>query len=207
LSWKAKKELGDMEKIKYYYSAMSKQVFILLLGLLFAIRFILLVQVTTYNINGYGENLNIGATLILYLVYLCICIFFFIAYKFFFTVFDEERAIYYNKLLRKEIEVDLNKVKRAHLTKKGIYLYGEGSERPIFYLPFFRWGVISPVGVDNFYKVLKEKKIKIEKDFTVLPGHGRRWKWVSIMYTCLALFTLGSATQALSLVVAIFKSH
>lgn len=196
-----------MEKIKYYYSAMSKQVFILILSVLIVTRFILFVQVMTYNINGYAGKINIQATLLLYLVYLFICIFFFIAYKFFFTVFDENNATYYNKLLKKEVTVNLNSIERAHLTKKGIYLYEEKKENPVFYLPFFRFGIVSPVGVDNFYKVLKQKDIKIEKDFTILPGHGKRWKWVSVLYTCLALLVLGTETQTLALVVAIIKSH
>lgn len=196
-----------MEKIKYYYSAMSKQVFILVLCLLIVTRFILFVQVMTYNINGYAGKINIQATLLLYLVYLFVCVFFFIAYKFFFTIFDENNATYYNKLLRKEISVNLNRVEKAHLTKKGIYLYEEEKDKPAFYLPFFRFGIISPVGVDNFYKILKQKNIKIEKDFTTLPGYGKRWKWVSVLYTCLALLVLGSGTQTLALVVAIFKSH
>lgn len=196
-----------MEKIKYYYSAMSKQVFILILSLLIVTRFILFVQIMTYNINDYAGKINIQATLILYLVYLCICAFFFIAYKFFFTMFDENNATYYNKLLRKEVTINLNNVERAHLAKKGIYLYEDSKDKPAFYLPFFRFGLISPVGVDNFYKVLKQKNIQIEKDFTILPGHGKRWKWVSVLYTCLALLILASETQTLALVVAIFKSH
>lgn len=196
-----------MEKIRYYYSAMSKQVFILLLGFLIVIRFALLMQVIIYNLNDYGTKINLVATVVLYLVYLCICIFLFTAYKLFFSEFDDDRMIYYNKLLRKELRVNLNTIEKAHLTKKGIYLYEAAKKEPVFFLPFFRWGVISPVGVDKFYKVLKEKNIKIQKDFTTLPGHGKRWKWVSVIYTCMALYTLAFATQTLSLVVAIFKSH
>lgn len=196
-----------MEKVKYYYSSMSKQVLILILFFLIVMRFVLFVQVMKYNINDYAVKFNIGATLILYLVYLFICAFFFTAYKFFVIVFDENNVTYYNKLLRKKNTIDLKMVERAHLAKKGIYLYEGNKIKPSFYLPFFRWGVISPGGVDNFYRLLKQKNIEIEKDFVTLPGHGRRWKWVSIMYTCLALLVLAPATQTLALVVAIFKSH
>lgn len=196
-----------MEKIKYYYSAMSKQVFILIMISLIVTRFILFVQIMKYNINDYAGNFNIGATLILYLLYLFICVFFFIVYKFFFTIFDENSVTYCNKLLRKEKTINLNLVEKAHLTKRGIYLYEKNKEKASFYLPFFRGGVISPVGVDNFYKLLKTKNIQIQKDFATLPGQGKKWKWVAIMYTCLALLTLAPATQTLALVVAIFKSH
>ncbi len=196
-----------MEKIKYYYSSMSKQVFLIILGLLFIIRFILFLQVMKYNINSYADDFNIGATLILYLVYLSICVFFFTAYKFFYSVFDEDKITYHNKLLKKENTAYLGKIKRAHLTKRGILLYEGEDEKPCFYLPFFRFGIISPIGVDNLYRLLKKKEIKIEKDFVILPGQGRKWKWVAVLYTGLTLLVLAPATQTLALVVAIFKTH
>ncbi|QIB68923.1 hypothetical protein Ami103574_06120 [Aminipila butyrica] len=196
-----------MEKITYYYSALSKQVFILLLGCLVLFRFLLLMEVILYNINGYGELMNLGASIVLYGFYLAVCLLAFTGYKFFYTEFDEQEVIYHNRLLRKQKRVELTEIRRAHLTKRGIYLYGDGERKPLLYLPFFRWGVVSAVGVDRLYKLLKERSIEIQKDFKVLPGHGKRWKWVAILYSCMALLILGSATQTLSLVVAIFKSR
>jgi len=196
-----------MEKIKYYYSAMSKQVFILILGLLIIMRFILFLQVIKYDLLEYANNFNLWATVILYGFYLFICMFFFTAYKFFYATFDENQIIYYNKILRKKKIQSLNNIKKAHLSKKGVYLYSNSDSDPVFYLPFFRFGIISPVGIDKFYKILKQKDIEIQKDFSVLPGQGKKWKWVSIIYTCIALFTLASTTQTIALVSAIFKSH
>ncbi|MFV0518001.1 MAG: hypothetical protein ACK5MV_11450 [Aminipila sp.] len=196
-----------MEKIKYYYSCMSKQVFLIIIAFLIVIRFILCVQIVTYNVNDYGNMLNLGATSFLYLIYLVVCIFFFIAYKFFIVEFNNDSVTYTNHILRRRKEVDLGEISAAHLTKKGIKLYKENEEKECFYIPFFRLGIISPVGVDSFYKILKQKKILIKKDFDTLPGHGKRWKWVGVLYTCLALLALAPATQTLALVVAIFKNH
>ncbi len=195
-----------MEKIKYYYSSMSKQVFLILVALFILLRFILLVQVVTYDINDYGNMFNMGATFFLYLFYVSICGFFFMAYKLFITEFNGSEVIYTNKILRRKRTVTLDKIHRAHLKKRGIALYEFGQDKPCFYLPFFRFGIISPVGVDNFYKVLKQNNVEIQKDFDVLPGHGKRWKWVGVLYTCLALLVLAPTTQALALVVTIFKS-
>ena len=196
-----------MEKIKYYYSSMSKQVFLLILGLLVVTRFVLLVQVVKYDIVDYAQDFSLWASSLLYLFYLAMCAFFFAAYKLFYAIFDENEIIYHNKLLRKEIHFSLNNLKKVHLSKKGIYLYENSKDKSPFYLPFFRFGIISPVGVDKFYKLLKQKNIEIQKDFSTLPGQGKKWKWVSTIYTGLALLTLASATQAIALLSAIIKSH
>lgn len=194
-----------MEKIRYYYSTMSKQMFFILLILLIALRFILLMQVLIYHLNDYAEQLNIGATVLLYLVYLSICIFFLLAYKGFYVLFDEHSATYHNRLLRRQRTIDLDKVTKAHLGKRGIHLYEDNQDTSAFYVPFFRFGVISLGGMDGFYKMLKRKPIEIQKDFLTLPGHGKRRKWISLFYTCLALLTLASLTRTLALVVAILR--
>lgn len=196
-----------MKKIQYYYSAMSKQVFLIILCLFFAARFTIFFQVVKYNISGYADDFNIAGTLILYVIYILFCIFFFFGYKFCFTLYNEEEAIYHNKLLKKQYHVDLNKIDRAVLTKRGICLYYPESRRKCFYIPFWRLGKISPVGVDDFYNLLKSKDIHIEKQFVTLPGFGKSKGITSLIYSCLALFTLGGLTQAVALAVAIFKSH
>lgn len=196
-----------MEKIKYYYSSMSKQVFLIIVGFFIVLRFILFMQVVKYNINDYGSMFNVGATFLLYFCYLMICVFFFTSYKMFFTEFNHEEAAYINRLNRRRQRVKLDEISKAHLRKRGIYLYKKDEETHCFYIPFFRFGIISPVGVDSFYKMLKQRNIEIQKDFDVLPGYGKSWKWIGIIYTCLALLTLAPTTQTLALVVAIFKSH
>ena len=196
-----------MNKIQYYYSAMSKQVFLILLCIFFILRFALFAEIVIYDIQGYGDSFNIGATFILYSLYIAACIFFFIGYKFFFTTYDENVVTYHNKLLKKEISADLNTIQKATLTKKGVFLYQDAdSSEACLHIPFWRLGKISPVGIDEFYKLLKTKDIIIDKQFKVLPGYGRSKGLTSVIYSCLALLVLGSATQTLALFVAILKS-
>ena len=96
-------------------------------------------------------------------------------------------------------------LERAVLSKRGIKLYTKGSESPSMFIPFFRMGVISPAGVDEFYRLLKAKDIHIEKQFVTLPGHGRSKKIIPALYSALALLTLASLTQAVALASAIVK--
>lgn len=196
-----------MKKIRYYYSSMSKQVFLILLSLFIITRFIIFTEVIIYDINNYSAMFNIGQTIILYLFYLFICAFFFFGFNFFYTTYNENQVIYINKILRKDYFVDLSRIDRALLNKHGIYLYYLGEDKHCLFIPFFRLGVISPVGIDEFYKLLKSKNIQIEKTFTVLPSSKKSNKIVSTIYSGLALLTLGSLTQSIALATTIFKSH
>lgn len=196
-----------MEKIQYYYPSMSKQVFLILLMLLIAARFTIFLEVIFFDINDYTSTYNIGASLLLYLFYLVICLFFFFGYKFFYTTYNEDEIIYHNCILRKTKRIDFHRISKAVLGKRGITLYEKEGESALFFLPFFRLGLISPVGVDGFYKLLKAKNLSIEKQFTILPGHGISRKIASVVYSCLALFVLASLTQSVALAVAILKNN
>lgn len=198
---------NKMKKIRYYYSSMSKQVFLILLSLFVITRFIVFTEVILFDINDYSSMYNIGATMILYLCYLSICTFFFFGFKFFVTTYNDNQAIYHNKLFRQSITVDLTHIGRAVFNNRGIYLYCIGNIDHCFFIPFFRFGIISPVGVNDFYKLLKTKNIQIEKTFETLPGTGKSQKISSMIYSGLALLTLGSLTQSIALATAILKNH
>ena len=194
-----------MKKIRYYYSSMSKQVFLILLMLLVAARFFIFQLVIKYDILGKASLYNVPATVAMNTVFVLICIFLLIGYRLFYTKFDEHQVIYRNLLLRKEVSLDLDSLERAVLSKRGIKLYTKGSESPSMFIPFFRMGVISPAGVDEFYRLLKAKDIHIEKQFVTLPGHGKSKKIIPAVYSALALLTLASLTQAVALASAIVK--
>ncbi len=196
-----------MKKIQYYYTSMSKQVFLILVALLLVARFVIITEVMIYNINGYADNFNYTATIVLYIIYFVVCAFFFIGYKLFYVMYDETQAVYHNIILSKKKSVDLTAVNKAVLSKKGCYLYYPEEEKHCFFIPFWRLGFVSPVGVDGFYKMLKEKNVLIEKNFKVLPGMGKTGKLIAAIYTGLALLILGSLTQAVALASAIIKSH
>ncbi len=196
-----------MEKIKYYYTSMSKQVFLITLALLLIARSIVFIEVIFFNINNYPTTYNLSVALFIHFVYLLITIFFFFGHKYFIAEYDENNIVYTNKILRRKNKVELKDIQKAVLGKRGISLYTSPQKKPCFFLPFFRLGVVSPVGVDGFYKILKSKDILLEKKFTILPGHGKYKKIFSVLYSCLALFTLAYLTQALALIFAIIKNR
>lgn len=200
-----------MKRIRYYYSAMSKQVFLIVLFLFILARMTIFFQVIFYNINDYATLYNVKASIFLYAIYIVLCLFFFYAYKGFYVEYDEHKVIYYNRIIQKRYFTDLDRVSNAVLNKDGIYLYYASDDitknSPVMFIPFSRFGVISPVGVDDFYKLLKQKNIIIEKSFVELPVFGKSKNWVSILYSGLALFALASLTQALALINAIAKNH
>lgn len=200
-----------MKRIRYYYSAMSKQVFLIILFLFILARMTIFFQVVFYNINDYAKLYNVKASIFLYAIYIVLCLFFFYAYKGFYVEYDEHKVIYYNRIIQKRYFVDLDMVSNAVLNKNGIYLYYSSDDITknsfAMFIPFSRFGVISPVGVDDFYKLLKQKNIVIEKSFVELPVFGKSKNWISMLYSGLALFALASLTQALALINAIAKSH
>lgn len=200
-----------MKRIRYYYSAMSKQVFLIILFLFILARMTIFFQVVFYNINDYAKLYNVKASIFLYAIYIVLCLFFFYAYKGFYVEYDEHKVIYYNRIIQKRYFVDLDMVSNAVLNKNGIYLYYSSDDITknsfTMFIPFSRFGVISPVGVDDFYKLLKQKNIVIEKSFVELPVFGKSKNWISMLYSGLALFALASLTQALALINAIAKSH
>ena len=196
-----------MKRIKYYYSAMSRQIFLILLMLFILARFVIFYEVIVFNINDYAASYNIGASIFLYIVYLVTCIFFFFGHRLFYTDYNENEVAYYNRILRKKYEMKIEKISKAILGKRGISLYTAGNEKSSLFIPFFRLGIVSPVGVDEFYKLLIEKNIPLEKQFTKLPGHGNSKKVLSLVYSCLALLILASLTQSVALARAIFISQ
>lgn len=194
-----------MKKIRYYYSSMSKQVFLILLTLLVSVRFFIFHLIVTLDILSSASLYNVPATVAMNISYLILCSLLIFGFKLFYTEFDEVQVIYHNLLLRKKVQLSLDIVDKAVLTKRGIYLYINGCQTHAMRIPFFRLGLISPVGVDEFYKLLKSKDITIEKQFVTLPGYGKSKKIVPTVYSALALLTLASLTQAVALASAILK--
>lgn len=196
-----------MKKIRYYYSSMSKQVFLILSMLFVLARFVLFLEVIFFDINGYAGQYNIFASVLLYLVYFLPLLFFSTGYRFFYTLYDEDKVTYCNRLLKKETSLSFASVEKAILDRKGIHLFCKGRSESDLSIPFFRFGVISPAGADDFYKLLKQKNIPLEKKFTILPGHEPSRRWRGLVYSCLALLSLALLTQTVALAVSILKKH
>lgn len=196
-----------MRTIRYYYSSMAKQFFLLILIASMLVRMALMFVVTTKNIGGYGEAYNVGASMVLYLAFIAGCIFLFVAYRFFHTEFTEHEVTNVNRLLRKRHTINLNEITYADFDKGGILLYKEkGTKKPDFLIKFYKFGVASPVGIESFEKLCQYKGIEYDKHYTYLPGQGKFSKLCSIGYIVLIVCLGINALQYLMIVLAVLMN-
>ena len=189
-----------MYKIRYYYSSLSKQFFLIIL------IWTLLVRFTLFFVGGFYKDAYVGATVAVYALALALCVFFFIGWKLFYFEFDETSLTGYNLLTKKKTELDLRPVQRALFSKSGISLFYEGDGVPRYFIPFRRFGIISPVGVENFMNLMKNRHVHVEQEYQVLPGYGKRAVWLGRCYTLLAILIGISSIQSAFLVFLILAA-
>ncbi len=196
-----------MRTIRYYYSSMAKQFFLIILVLSMLVRMALMFVITTKNIGGYGDAYNVGASMVMYLGFIAGCAFFFIAYRFFHTEFTEHEVTNVNSLLRKRKSISLDEITYVNFDRGGILLYREkGSKKPDFLIKFYKFGVASPVGVESFEKLCQYKGIEYDKNFTYLPGQGKFSKLCSIGYVALIICLGINALQYLLVVLSVLMN-
>lgn len=73
-----------MRKIRYYYTSVSKQIFLLVLIFSMIVRFALFLEVKYMNISKYSNDYNAIASVTMFLFFIAICSFLLIAYHFFY---------------------------------------------------------------------------------------------------------------------------
>lgn len=195
-----------MSKIQYRYTNMAKQVFILVCFLYTLLRFIIMMEIIIFKIDKYYEVTNIPMTLIMYALLFAIIIMLFRGHKFCYSHYNEEELVYYNTLLHKKKSLDLSKVNLAVFGTFGVKFFED--DKPVFFLPFFRGGIISAVQIDQFYKMLKnDSAVKVVKKFTVLPGYSNKWKLATIAYALLAIAVFMNFATPITVIVVLFQSH
>ena len=113
-----------MFRIRYYYSSLAKQFFLVTIIIALLLRFIL------FFAGGFYRYAFVGATVALYAFAVAVCCFFLVAWKFFYTEFDNTSVIWRNRIIGKEIRVDIAQITRAIFSKSGIFLYCQKSEKP-----------------------------------------------------------------------------
>ena len=99
-----------MRTIRYYYSSMAKQFFLMILVVSMLVRMALMFVITTKNIGGYGDAYNVGASMVLYLGFIAVCAFLFVAYRFFHTEFTEHEVTNVNRLLKKRKSISMDEM-------------------------------------------------------------------------------------------------
>ena len=196
-----------MRAIRYYYSSMSKQFFLLMLIASMLVRMALMFVVTNRDIGGYGEAYNVTASMIMYIAFIAGCAFLFIAYRFFHTEFTENEVTNVNRIFRRRKSISLDEITYVNFDKGGILLYREkGTRKPDFLIKFYKFGVASPVGIESFEKLCQYKNIPYDKNYTWLPGQSKFSKLFGIGYIVLIICLGINALQYLMIVLAVLMN-
>lgn len=202
-----------MNRIQYHYTNLAKQIFFLICFLYIFLRFTIMMEIIIFKIEGYYEVTNIPLTLLLYAVLFAVIILLFRGHKFCYSTYDENELIFHNTLLRTKKTLHLADAKLAILDTFGVKFFASQTanpktEKPIFFLPFFRDGIVEAVQIDKFYKMLKaNENIRVIKNFKVLPGYSNKWKFVAIAYGFLAVIFFMSCATPITVIIVLFQNH
>lgn len=201
-----------MNKIQYHYSHITKQLFVLTLLLYTLLRFLIMAEIMIYKIDGYYEATNIPLTLLLYFFIFALLLCLLCSYKFCYSTYDVHSLTYRNKLTRKEKTLEFSQVRMALFDTMGVKFYtsehGSTEDKPDFFLPFFRGGIIQAVQIDKLYKKMKaDENIRVQKTFRVLAGYTKKWKALAVVYGFLAVITFMTCATPLTVVIVLFQSH
>lgn len=168
-----------MYKIRYYYTSVAKQGFVIVLALYLLVRLVL------FHVAGFSAYYYTGLSTVLYLLGFGLCFLWFTGYRYFYVDFDDKTVTAYNKLLRRETEVDLTAVQKAVFSKTGIRVYTDNLQKPALYIPIYFLGKLSPVGAENFEIMLRNIGVpEVTKTYKALPGYGRFATFISYFFFC-----------------------
>jgi hypothetical protein len=107
----------------------------------------------------------------------------------------------------------LSDAKLAVFDTFGIKFYADANinpntDKPIFFFPFFRGGIVEAVSLNNFYKAMLEREdMQVIKNFRVLPGYTKKWKIVSFIYAIFAVVLGSSLATPIATIITIFQNH
>ena len=202
-----------MKRINYRYTNLPKQILIFAALAYVVMLAIIMAEIAIFKLEGFYENTNFVLTPVLYAVYFTVLFCLLRQHKFFYGEYDENTLIYHNKFLRKELSFNLADAKLAVFDTFGIKFYANAdivpdTDKPIFFFPFFRGGIIEAVSINNFYKALLEREdMQVIKNFKVLPGYTKKWKIVSFIYAIFAVILGSSLATPIAAIVTIWQNH
>lgn len=202
-----------MKRINYRYTNLPKQILIFAALAYVVMMAVIIAEIAIFKLEGFYEETNFLLTIPLYLVYFGVLFAFLRQYKFFYGEYDENTLVYHNKLLRKEKSFNLSDAKLAVFDTFGIKFYADANinpdtDKPIFFFPFFRGGIVEAVSLNNFYKVLLEREdMQVVKNFKVLPGYTKKWKIVSFIYAIFAVVLGSSLATPIATIITIWQNH
>lgn len=202
-----------MNKIQYHYTNLAKQLFFAVCFLFTLLRFIVISQVHFYKLEGFYENVNYPLTLIMYAISFVIIYMLFRGHKYCYSTYDENSLTYRNTLLRKEKKLDYSQIKLAVFDTFGVKFYDKENinpkkDKPFFFLPFFRAGIIEAIQIDKFFRMMKDREdITVIKNFKVLPGYSKKWKWLTILYGFMAVILFMTLSTPITTIIVLFQNH
>ena len=202
-----------MKRIHYRYTNLPKQILIFAALAYVVMLAVIMAEIAIFKLEGFYENTNFVLTPLLYAVYFAVLFCLLRQHKFFYGEYNENTLIYHNKLLRKELSFNLSDAKLAVFDTFGIKFYAStdivpGTDKPLFFFPFFRGGIIEAISLNNFYKALLEREdLQVIKNFKVLPGYTKKWRIVSFIYAFIAVLLCSSLATPLATIITIWQNH
>ena len=201
-----------MKKIQYHYTNTLKQVFLASCFIWAILRFLVTMEIIIFQIEEYYEAINIPLTMLMYAALFAFLVVLFLGHKLCYSLYDGERIVYRNTLLRREKTFLLSNAHFAVFDTFGVKFFAaeedeQSGKKPLFFLPFFRDGIIEAVQINGLFKMLKEREnIRVIKKFKVLPGYGKKWKLLSVLYGFLTFALLTSCITPLTVVIILFQN-
>ena len=202
-----------MKRINYRYTNLPKQILIFAALAYVVMLAIIMAEIAIFKLEGFYEETNFLLTIPLYIIYITAILALLFQYKFFYGEYNDETLIYHNKLLRKTQEFNLSDAKLAVLDTFGIKFYADvninpSTDKPLFFFPFFRGGIVEAVSLNNFYKELVAREdMQVIKNFKVLPGYTKKWKIVSFIYAMFAVVLASSLATPVATIITIWQNH
>lgn len=190
-----------MYNIKYYYSSLSKQAFLIIFIAYTIARIIL------FHVGGFSEHYY---PLLSYTMYFAILLLSFLllnGYKYYLVSFTETDITIKNLILKKTRSLKISDVKKAEFTRLGIKLYTDDINKASVIIPIYFFGKMSPVGCENFEIMLKNMKVpEVTKSYTVLPGYGRISNFIGYFFFFSCIPFLLSTVQLFQIIYILIQS-
>ena len=201
----------NMNTITYRYSSLPRQTVILSFGLYFLMRAIIMAQIVIYQLEEY--EVNVPLTVLLYAAIFSVLVFLFRTPKYCYSVYTKETVTYCNRLLRKETTFHLANAKLAVFDTMGVKFFAEQTadpkkDKPLFFIPFFRGGIVEAVPIDRFFRMLKEREdLLVIKTFRTLPGYTHKWKFLSVALAFVRAAVIMNCATPLTVIIVLFQAH
>ena len=181
-----------MNKITYTFTNGMKQIFLGMFGLYYVLQFIVMLMVKLFNIKGSAEQIMLVPSLLMYGGVFILLYALLISYKSCFSYYDDSTLTYENRITKKKRSIALDDIRVAIFDKRDIKLYKSASatdsDKPDFVIPFYRMGIPNAVEVDKFFRLMKNNpNVRVAKNFKVLFGYSKPWKFLKAVYALLAI--------------------